>query len=345
MQTRRLSGPPSQRFASYFWRGAKASFLGNVALQRAALHRDSITAAAANGMAPAVPTGFATMRHYERWRSDAERSVDALLQRRAFADAVRALRDLAGGGAGVGGPTWSADPTAVEIGQQGRQVTVEAAMLIPATTQDIMPHVEAAVALNHPADLLREGAALAPSLLVATQRLASWGPEAPRVRRERMHSLQAIFASLEPLSAELRARIGPQHIRCAHMQPMHGAAWACVAAAFGGDRLLAYDAVLGVRPWGTIPASGAYPAKEDPATAECDSLNHDEWNQYLVDSLSERAAAAEAAQGDSWANLQSVFASTVREIDEGLMDGFMSKAQLDQRYGRGCWRAMRRFGV
>ena len=109
MRTRHLSGPPSQRFVSYFWRGAKASFLRNVALQRAALHRDSITAAAANGMAPAVPTGFATMRHYERWRSDAERSVDALLQRKAFADAVRALRDLAGGGAGVGFECWGWD--------------------------------------------------------------------------------------------------------------------------------------------------------------------------------------------------------------------------------------------
>ena len=74
-------------------------------------------------------------------------------------------------------------------------------------------------------------------------------------------------------------------------------------------------------------------------------MDHDAWNQYLVDSIGQRAAAAEAVQGDSWDDLQSVFGSTVREMDEGLMDGFWSKAQLDELYGQGRWRAMRRFGV
>lgn len=67
--------------------------------------------------------------------------------------------------------------------------------------------------------------------------------------------------------------------------------------------------VLGVRPWGSIPASGAYPPKDVPCTVACDELDHDAWNEHLVASIRQKALAAREAEGEAWTDIESVFSS------------------------------------
>ena len=59
----------------------------------------------------------------------------------------------------------------------------------------------------------------------------------------------------------------------------------------------------------------------------------------------EKQARAEAARPDKAGDLAAVWERTLAEVEEGLMHGPFTRAQIDTAYGAGAWRAMRRFGV
>ena len=297
-------------------------------------------------MAP-PPESFDSMAAYEAWRGPAEAAIRRSLNgSRAFVDAIRVLKQTSYGGSENLGPVWSREETGPALFQQSSRATVDEAMLVPASVQDVREHLSVAACVSHPADAVRSGASAAPSLKAAVERLVAWGPDAERVRTRRMAVLRRTFKTLEPLSRELRETWSPRHVTALPGGGLHCAAWACVAEAFGSDPSLVMDAVLGARPWGSVPASGVYSTKRvSPATIACDDLCHDEWNSWLTQSIEQRALACEGSGSQAEADMRSVFESTSKEIRKGLMQDFMSLDQVQEKFGKGKWRAIRRFGV
>ena len=95
-----------------------------------------------------------------------------------------------------------------------------------------------------------------------------------------------------------------------------------------------------------IPASGVYSSERvSESTIRCDELDHDAWNQWLVQSIERRALASEGSGLQTERDIVSVYESTRKEIQKGLMQEFMSLDQVQEKFGVGKWRAIRRFGV
>ena len=72
-----------------------------------------------------------------------------------------------------------------------------------------------------------------------------------------------------------------------------------------------------------------------------DVREHDEWNTFLESDIRSRSLSGRACEKD----VSAVFAACEKEIGLGHMQGYFSKREMDERFGVGGWRAIRRFGV
>ena len=154
-----------------------------------------------------------------------------------------------------------------------------------------------------------------------------------------MRVFRAVSKSLKPVSQLVREK-GPGHIR-RMVQPLHVALIAAVLLATGApDSELALDLACGLKNVGDVPASGWWTPSEAPATADIASLDHDAWHRKL-----EATVRWQAAKPESAAEQLLLYEKTSSEVARGLMHGPFSRTQLDACYGKGGWRAMRRFGV
>ena len=214
---------------------------------------------------------------------------------------------------------------------------------VPATIRDVAAHMAEAASRRHPFD--HEGRSLQADALAAIAWLASFGrgtQATARVAREReakMKLFRKVSRALQPLSQLVRAK-GPEHIR-AMVQPLHVALIAAVVLAVGApDTNLALDLACGLTNVGDVPASGWWSPADSPATADISQLDHDAWHDRLEATVRWQAARPGAA-----AERVLLYEQTVQEVARGIMHGPFTRAQLDAAYGRGCWRAMRRFGV
>ena len=200
-------------------------------------------------------------------------------------------------------------------------------------------HVQAAAALEHPFAV--EDAALAADADAAvewlTQSLCVHGALYVRnARSELVALLRKIKRDLVPVNAVLE-RLKPRHIAAMPQKVdaalLHVLAQACQSP----DLDIAIGFVLGFPAVGDIPPSHWWESKADPATVDLSSLDNEQWR-----SRAEGNARA-AARGDEFV----LWERTIAECDEAwpMMQGPFTAADLDERFGRGVWRCMVRFGV
>ena len=161
---------------------------------------------------------------------------------------------------------------------------------------------------------------------------------------QRSDALARISARLEGLSAQVRERFSPPHIRATPFKHAHNALAAAAIDGLGlDDRGLPARQVMGAPVAGDLPCVGAWdPAwKPRPLGLDFHDLPHAQWNAWLASDVEKRACATPAGA----ANAEAVFRRTRKEIDDGLAFGPVLESDLSRWYGPDGWRAMRRFGV
>ena len=211
--------------------------------------------------------------------------------------------------------------------------------------QSIDGHLASSVGCQHPMAGWGFADKSDGDLCAAVAQVCAWGSETASRRERKLRRFEAICTACEPANAQIRAECSPSHIAEAVGPQANIAAIHCLTSVLGMDPALAEDFALGFRVCGHLPSSGNWVPDSSPPEACLDDLLGDGWNAELASSIQVRATAAFLDGGDAWADIVSVFTSTQKEVDKGLMKGFLSAADLDALFGAGLWRAMRRFPV
>ena len=110
---------------------------------------------------------------------------------------------------------------------------------------------------------------------------------------------QRIAASLVDLSSELRAKYSPQHVRCAHSEPINVAYVAAMTTALRlPDPQLAMRLLLGAKVAGDLPPTKAWDARFKPGSLgmQFEDLPHGQWNEWLHGDIERRATSSSQAK-------------------------------------------------
>ena len=206
-------------------------------------------------------------------------------------------------------------------------------------------HVAKAARSAHPATI--EGRELHPDAWAAVELIAKAGNKvaAAHERQWRVSLLRRVKTELAPVRRELE-RLQPAHIRRMPSQ-VDAALLAAASMAVGSpDSELALGFVVGFDAVGDIPVSGWWPVDPEPVQALFDlsAMPHNEANDSWHIRL-EAALRTEAGDPVKREQARSVWARTQEELEKELCNGPFTKEQLDTAYGRGKWRAMKRFAV
>lgn len=212
--------------------------------------------------------------------------------------------------------------------------------LVPETA-DKAVHLHAALALTFPsmpahrpptADLR---AAIRASLVLGSS-VDSW-------RATRVKSLSRIAASLDSLSAWLRL-LQPRHASL--LPPVHLAMSGAMADAIGWPHTtLLQSLVEGFAVVGDIPDTGLFRPVNRPATHPLSTFSPASNLAFNAKLISEIRAAAQRLSPDDRRTAEAVAKATAKERCSDLIRGPFTSRDLDKVFGRGVWRAMRRFGV
>jgi hypothetical protein len=242
-----------------------------------------------------------------------------------------------------------ANPSARRVGSRTRRLGSQTAVfpshraipaLVPATVVEPPEHIRYAAGVDHPA--AEHGQDLPEDVLVTVseitrQHAGGYEPAAPR--KHAVKALQRAVKLLEPVNAKLDAVL-PAHVLGMVQRP--NVALLCVLERVvrSPDSELAADMAVGMPVVGDIPPSGWWEVDVKLAAEDITMMDHAEWHDSI-----ERQARSEAARPEKSGDLAAVWDRTMDEVEEGLMHGPFSRAQIDAAYGAGQWRAMRRFGV
>ena len=269
-------------------------------------------------------------------------TIRGLLKSRKVRRAINALAVLAGG-ATVNDALQEMPVSAQHTGRVFP--SPQAKQFVPSTVADVLGHMSYAATACHPVDGCGHG--LQSDALGAVQWVSAFGRGAQqrgRIAREyeqRFSVLRHESRRLRHVSEQIR-ELGPPHVR-GMPRPLHvaliHAAW-CAAGA--PDTECALDLACGMRCVGDVPPSGWWLPQETPAELCIEDLDHDSWHDRLERQVT---AEAEGASVDVAAELQAVAEKTASEVERELMRGPFTRAEMDAAYGKGRWRAMRRFGV
>ena len=182
---------------------------------------------------------------------------------------------------------------------------------------------------------------MAPDLRAAIDFVAECGPDIVDERDQRLKRLRVIASMLEPL----REVLDGIKLPCARLiADEFNVAWTVVAleAIQWPDDELALRYIIGFPVVFDIPDSGVFREIVEPALiseAEFMATNV-EMNRSIKQSLSKTPAGEEEKERAAMC-----WKRTKEEIEAGLVFGPMSGAQLDRKYGRGKWRAMKRSAI
>ena len=190
------------------------------------------------------------------------------------------------------------------------------------------------------ADLLAAVSHCVSLAAVSPDSLSSW-------RRGQAAALQEIERSLAPYGDFVSSLMtGSACVLASHMNLPFMAA--CVAAIGWPDVCCVRRWFLGHAVVGDIPDTGLFRPKFTDFTASPAEVftaqSNRRWNSTLARSLSTGGARA-VGDPELLARLQGVEAATEKEIGAEVVRGPFSSSDLDARFGRGAWRAQRRFGV
>ena len=221
--------------------------------------------------------------------------------------------------------------------------SAEANQYVPASVQDVEEHMLRAAGATHLAD---DGGRMLPeSVRQVVRWIAGFGRRSDAAgelarSREWRASVVAKEARRLRRDTELVRSRAPAHVK-RMVQYKHWARVAALLSAVGmPDVDLAVDMACGMPCIGDVPPSGNWEPKVDVAEMDIARLDHEAWHRRLFASIE-----AEAAEGRSVAEIAAVAEATRAEVAKGLMHGPVTADELDNAYGRGRWRAMRRFAV
>ena len=214
--------------------------------------------------------------------------------------------------------------------------------LVRAEVDQIDEHLKEARGAEHPEERWAEARELPQSLRRAIRASSRWGDAASAERSWRRRLVKRVSTVLWPLTHALRAEFSPPEVSAAaSVCTPHAALFAAVAEAFGLDPTLVNMLLLGAQSVGEVQPSGVWLPCEVEASLRFDELDHAHWNEWLLNSITERGLAA---SGEAASDAEAVWKKTLSEEDKGFIRR-VSRADLDARYGHGNWRAIRRFGI
>ena len=98
--------------------------------------------------------------------------------------------------------------------------------------------------------------------------------------------------------------------------------------------------VCGFQVMGELEPSGWWSHEEKPASLNLNEANNDRWHDSL-----ERTIKSELLRVNSKEANEATWLRTREELEAGLVHGPFEREQLDKAFGKGSWRAMRRFGI
>ena len=239
------------------------------------------------------------------------------------------------------------------IGTQARFTSIADDQPIPATVDDVVEHMQLAMAMDHPRDAMaaafgadrRYERMREAELRAAARWTVAAGHEGPRIVEERVERYRRWQVMLRQLSARLFRRFAPEHIlRC----PMRRTNPALAAALVVGLGLRDLDAplrmVLGCPVAGDLPPTRVWDEGRVPRPLglDFDDLPHAAWNRWLVADAQRRfAALCPRARADH----DAMWAKSVAERDAGLCEGPFTPEQVDTMFGPEHWRGSRRFPI
>ena len=218
-----------------------------------------------------------------------------------------------------------------------------------AESDDMGAHLRAAAAVpcgiqpefnERAADDLMAAVRHCVSLSSSPDGLASW-------RRHQAAALQQIEESLRPYASFVSSHMeGSAWELASHMNLPFMAA--CVSAIGWPDVCCVRRWFLGHAVVGDIPDTGLFrPKLTDFAASPAEvftAASNISSNSDLARSLASGGARS-AADPELRAQLEGVESATAKELGAGVVRGPFSARQLNARFGRGQWRAQRRFGV
>jgi len=182
---------------------------------------------------------------------------------------------------------------------------------------------------------------MSPDLHAAIDFVAGYGPGIVAERDRRMKRLRVIASLLEPL----RSVLDGIKLPCAQLiADEFNVAWTVVAleAIQWPDDELALRYITGFPVAFDIPDSGVFREIDAPAqTSEAEFMaTNIAMNRSIRQSLSKPPSGAEEVE-----RARMCWKRTEEEIEAGLVFGPVSGAQLDRKYGRGKWRAIKRSAI
>ena len=175
---------------------------------------------------------------------------------------------------------------------------------------------------------------------ISSEALPSW-------REAQSVALREIELSLRPYGDWVSSLMtgSPRQISSQMNLPFMAA---CVAAIGWPDVLCVRRWFLGHAVVGDIPDTGLFRPKFTDFEVQPDAVftpaSNRVWNNDLAGSLASGGKRA-AADPELRASLEGVESATAKEVRAGVVRGPFSARALDDRFGKGKWRAQRRFGV
>ena len=161
----------------------------------------------------------------------------------------------------------------------------------------------------------------------------------------RLGIIERVSVSLLPLTRKIREEVSPQHIRCTPFEHVHIALVAAIVEALDWpDTDLPARLAIGAQVTGVLEPTNVWDVQDRPSSLGLSFLDlpHEQWNAWLAADIESRALRM---RPDATECAASLWEKCVAELDRGLCDGPWDAADLDALFGRGCWRAMRRFAV
>ena len=182
---------------------------------------------------------------------------------------------------------------------------------------------------------------MSPDLHAAIDFVTECGSSIVAERDRRLKRLRVIASLLEPL----RGVLDSIKLPCARLiADEFNVAWTVVAleAIQWPDDELALRYITGFPVAFDIPDSGVFREIDAPAqTQEADFMaTNIQMNRSIKQSLSKPPSGAEEVE-----RAKMCWKRTEEEIEAGLVFGPVSGAQLDRKYGRGKWRAIKRSAI
>ena len=182
---------------------------------------------------------------------------------------------------------------------------------------------------------------LPPDLIAAIDRVAALGHNIVQDRAERTKRIKTIVSMLRPLRAALDS-LKSDEARAISSEFNVAFSAACISAMQWPDVRLPLFMLTGFPVVGDIPDSMVYRLDEQPAETAFHLFT--EQNIIKTNSMRDKLCH-KATRPENRERIEACWQRTKEEIEEGLVQGPFSRAEMDKKMGRGLWRPLPRSAI